>query len=703
MARLWVVRGGREGKFEQTAVEKNKMGLGWNMLGDLRSLKDKAAVVKRLRKAYPNPSDGTLRNWASQLYRFAEEIREGDIVVMPCKGKDHVFIGSVDGEYDFDPDAEFAHLRPVKWKKEPVPRDVFRQDLRKAFNTPRTVCEASKNDAVNRVRLVLENGFDPGIQNSHFDWIPFYEAAADALRDFKNERNKLLDGILAMESRMDKDEVPFTNLEDTYPDKSKRTLEDICPFTAMGTFNRTIRDDHRETIAGAFREFLKVKEPAPRHWQGTPVLHAMNSWFFASKEKRGENDIDKLWEIFERAISLAESDDQANRAAFIRAYDDAVQAKNVSWNLTMGLFWIRPWSFPTLDEKSRKYIDDKEFGISVPQEVPDGARYLEITDELKTRFKETDCPVNSFPELSLAADKTSPPPLPSYSVNDIMEEGCFLEPSGLEEILERLESKKNIVLQGPPGTGKTWLAKKLAFALVGSRSENHVLAVQFHPSLSYEDFVRGWRPSGDGKLSLVDGPFLEMAETARQSPRENHVIVIEEINRGNPAQIFGELLTLLEADKRNKDSGLALSYPREGERVFIPENLYAIGTMNIADRSLALVDFALRRRFAFIDLEPLLNDRWSEWCNKKCGISYAVLEKIRKRVSSLNQQISDDPGLGPQFKVGHSYVTPNSEVKDPEEWFRRVVNTEIAPLLREYWFDNPENAEKAVKDLLEGD
>ena len=125
--------------------------------------------------------------------------------------------------------------------------------------------------------------------------------------------------------------------------------------------------------------------------------------------------------------------------------------------------------------------------------------------------------------------------------------------------------------------------------------------------------------------------------------------------------------------------------------------------MNIADRSLALVDFALRRRFAFIDLEPALNNRWRKWCHQKCGISYGVLDRIRSRIEALNERISSDPNLGPQFRIGHSYVTPNSTVEDPDAWFRQVASTEIGPLLEEYWFDSPETAREARRNLLEGE
>lgn len=704
MTRLWGVRGGKKGEFEDAAVKRNKMALGWDKTGDLSKL-NRTAILERLQKAYPDAGPGTLNSWAGQLYRFVNEISVGDIVVMPCKGKSYVFIGKVDGEYDLDPDSnsEFRHLRPVEWNQKPIPRNLFGEDMRFSFDTSKTVFEVKAADAVNRVRAVLENGSDPGyrVDPDNFDWVPFYEAVADRLLDFRDRRKELIDKMFALKSLMDEDNVPFTSLEDIFKDESRGRLEDICPFTTIGTFTRDITPANREAVAHAFAESFGIQKPWPDFSSpdntGIPLLFPVNSWFFGFAKERQNDDIDRLWEIFHWAIEFAGSHNKQTKAAFIKAYDEAMQVLGTSSTyLTMGLYWIRPYDFFPLDKNSRKYIEET-LKVPIPDKVS-ASEYLEIRDDLKAKFKEKNCPVDSFPALSLAAWKKK------YSVADIMKEGCFLESSRIEEILERLQSKKNIVLQGPPGTGKTWLAKKLAFALMEKCAEDKVRSVQFHPNLSYEDFVRGWRPSSEGKLELVDGPFLEIAETARNSPDEKYVLVIEEINRGNPAQILGELLTLLEADKRNEESALALCYPRQdGEKIFIPENLYVIGSMNIADRSLALVDFALRRRFAFIDLEPAMNDSWLKWCREECGINDAVLRKIRSRIESLNKQISDDLSLGPQFRIGHSYVTPNSRINDPDAWFSQVVRTEIAPLLDEYWFDNPEKAREAVAKLLEGD
>ena len=223
--------------------------------------------------------------------------------------------------------------------------------------------------------------------------------------------------------------------------------------------------------------------------------------------------------------------------------------------------------------------------------------------------------------------------------------------------------------------------------------------------MCYEDFIRGWRPAGEGKLSLVDGPFMEMIIAASKDPLTRHVVVIEEINRGNPAQIFGEMLTLLEADKRTPSEALELSYKRTaGERIFIPNNLYVIGTMNIADRSLSLVDIALRRRFSFASLRPQFNKTWYDWVQKRSGIPSSILDEIEKRIAMLNSEIAADTALGSQFCIGHSFFTPpfGVPIEDAKEWYLQVVETEIGPLLEEYWFDSLEKARNMRQQLTAG-
>jgi 5-methylcytosine-specific restriction protein B len=569
---------------------------------------------------------------------------------------------------------------------------------------------------------------DVAVDKRRFKWTKFYEAVADHLLGFREKRAALVAGIHDIAGRVE----GLKNLQDQFADGSSGPLQDMCPFTVMGIFNRGTTDANRKIIATELAKLLGVEESVPDSFEGIPVLNNQRSWFFGFEKDRKPDDIDNLWEIFAEAIRFAESEDTEDRTSFTKAYDDVTQQFGVGWNITMGLYWIRPWNYLTLDRQSQIYIDKKlgmQIGMNGPKNRCNANDYLNVLDTLEARFKEQAFTVHSFPELSLEAwlykdakiltddgpDSSGDTnenesliivaPIVPYSVDHILAEGCFIERAQLEKMLERLRTKKNLILQGPPGTGKTWLAKRLAFALIGQRNDSKVRALQFHPNLSYEDFVRGWRPTGEGKLSLVDGPFLEMVKAALKEPTVQHVVVIEEINRGNPAQIFGEMLTLLEADKRTPTEALELCYRRsDGERVFIPDNLYVIGTMNIADRSIALVDLALRRRFAFIDLEPKFGKIWRDWVQEKCGMDSEMLIEIEKRILALNEEIKADTGLGRQFRIGHSYVTPPFKIpiSDAREWFKQVVETEIGPLLDEYWFDTLDKALKARQRLTEG-
>lgn len=574
------------------------------------------------------------------------------------------------------------------------------------------------------------------LDKRRFEWTKFYEAIADKLLVYRNNRPVLVEGIRGISLRVD----GLGHLaEDQYADGSRGFVRDICPFTTIGLINRHIKDSNRKIIAAELAKFLGVEVPVPETFEGIPVLNNLKSWYFGLEKDRPTDHIDALWDAFSAAIKFADSDEDNVKTKFARAFDSVNGRHGVGWNLTMGLYWIRPWSFLSLDNNSQVYITKKlrvPIGLHGPKGRCSAVDYLDVIDALESRFQEVAYPVHSYPELSLEAwlykDGTDevvgveddddsgsdrgqddaakeevriPSPIVPYSVDDIMKDGCFLEHSEINRFLDRLRAKKNLILQGPPGTGKTWLAKRLAFAFMDQKDDSKVRAVQFHPNLSYEDFVRGWRPTGDGKLSLVDGVFMEAIKAAMKEPSSKFVVVIEEINRGNPAQIFGELLTLLEAGKRTPNEALELCYPDEdGTRrpIHIPENLYVIGTMNIADRSLALVDLALRRRFAFVSLEPRLGPAWSNWVIKECNVDTTLVKDIERRIAELNGQIGADARLGKQFCIGHSYVTPSYrlETGDTRDWFREVAETEIFPLLEEYWFDAPKEAQVACERLL---
>lgn len=277
----------------------------------------------------------------------------------------------------------------------------------------------------------------------------------------------------------------------------------------------------------------------------------------------------------------------------------------------------------------------------------------------------------------------------------------FTPDAEVQRILKAFRNKKNLILQGPPGVGKTFIAKKLAYELMGEIAQDRLAMVQFHQSFAYEDFMQGYRPTDDGKFVLKNGLFYEFCRKAMNDPRD-HVFIIDEINRGNLSRIFGEVMLLVEKDKRGPDHAIPLTYSRTSADTFhIPENVYVLGLMNTADRSLAMVDYALRRRFAFHSLEPMFHTDAFERHLRSAGASDAIINRIRTRVAELNEQIEKDPDLGTGFKVGHSYfcAKPDSGVYD-EAWYRHIIDFEVAPLVREYWSEKPRIEQDAVLSRL---
>lgn len=287
-----------------------------------------------------------------------------------------------------------------------------------------------------------------------------------------------------------------------------------------------------------------------------------------------------------------------------------------------------------------------------------------------------------------------------FSLGDLLE-GVFLPREQFTSILDALARRKNVILQGPPGVGKTFLARRIAHALMEGEYPDRVEMVQFHQSYSYEDFVQGWRPTPAGGFELRNGVFYEFCRRAQEKLDQPFVFVIDEINRGNLSRILGELLMLLEADKREPGFAVPLTYGGAGERFWIPPNVHVLGMMNTADRSLSMVDYALRRRFAFSTLRPAFDSEAFNVCLLEAGAEDDLVTRIVDRMSRLNEAIrSDTKGLGAGFEIGHSYFVPSDDDEDlDEDWFLQVVRTQIEPLLNEYWFDRPDKVRSLVEDL----
>lgn len=297
----------------------------------------------------------------------------------------------------------------------------------------------------------------------------------------------------------------------------------------------------------------------------------------------------------------------------------------------------------------------------------------------------------------------------AYSKRDFLHE-VFMDNEQYDDLSNLLLTKKNVILQGPPGVGKTFAAKKLAYSIMGQKDDSRIKFVQFHQNCSYEDFVMGYRPDGE-TFKLKTGIFFNFCRKAADDQDGKYFFIIDEINRGNMSKIFGELLMLTENDKRGEEWSVALAYGNDsGEnngqeeaasviprRFFVPENVYIIGMMNTADRSLAMIDYALRRRFSFFEMKPAFDSDGFQ--KKKNSFNNTAFDNLIGTIRELNRQIEKELGSG--FQIGHSYFCEKPEDISLEKWMEQIVKYDIIPLLEEYWFDEPEKTAEWKGKLLD--
>ena len=284
-----------------------------------------------------------------------------------------------------------------------------------------------------------------------------------------------------------------------------------------------------------------------------------------------------------------------------------------------------------------------------------------------------------------------PVPLTEYSADDFLKD-VYIDRKRYDAIVGLLKTKKNIIMQGAPGVGKTYAAKRLAYSMMGVKDASRVMMVQFHQSYSYEDFIEGYRPSGAG-FELVKGAFYSFCKKAADDEENAYFFIIDEINRGNLSKIFGELFMLIENDKRGYK--LQLLYSREF--FCVPSNVYIIGMMNTADRSLAMLDYALRRRFAFVELRPAFDsDGFLEYC---AGLENPRFEALVNKVKSLNREIAEDESLGEGFCIGHSYFCNMKPETCTGAALDSIVEYELIPMLKEYWFDESHKVSEWTDEL----
>lgn len=819
---------------------------------------------------------------------------------------------------------------------------------------------------------------------NQFDWIAFYEEFADKLLAYKDNRQELIEKIKQV---YEVTGIKLPRLERN--ENGDNEIVDIDPFTTFGLFNKQITDVNRIRIIKEIKELFSINSDVPTSFDGIPVLNNQMATFYWFGNGRGEHDIDNLWDVFDYAIALSRSDSPELREKFSDSFNTSLSQKGVKWNLSMGLYWIRPNRFLNLDSRNRWFIINND---SLPESVvakvrnlksmPEAEAYLAICDECLSYIHSDNSPYDSLSAFSFSAwsvskqddeveksVKTNNPIKVKYlrwfnpllqalrdlggsatpqqvrerikinehlteeetsvvtgksKVNQFENEVAFarmylvksgymdgsvygiwaltdegksvqmteelaseifrkvvkdaqekrdakvtnlvdedattkrywiyspghnaakweectqndvmligwgeigdlsnytskaeikaamqetyddsktyrnaahatwqfayeMKPGdivfakqGMHKIIGRgvvdsdynfkenaddgynnvravkwtnigewehpgqaamktltditqltkyveelnalfdtdeddddipevettldnydkedflkdvyisadsyttlvglMTRKRNVILLGAPGVGKTFAAKRLAYSMMGVMDSSRVKTVQFHQSYTYEDFIEGFRPSVNGTgFEIKKGVFYNFCMKAENDSENDYFFIIDEINRGNLSKIFGELFTLIEADKRGKRK-MELLY--SSDNFSVPKNVYIIGMMNTADRSLAMIDYALRRRFAFFEMKPAFE---SEGFRKyQYGLENDKFNKLIDCVISLNQKIADDDSLGEGFCIGHSYFCDIEEIK--ENTLTDIVEFEIIPLLKEYWFDEP--------------
>lgn len=320
-------------------------------------------------------------------------------------------------------------------------------------------------------------------------------------------------------------------------------------------------------------------------------------------------------------------------------------------------------------------------GQAVMKTLTDITAYTDYVEKLISLFTDV------MPEDAEEAEITHP----AYTEEDFLSE-VYMDRSDYKILTNLLRAKKNIILQGAPGVGKTFAAKRLAYSMMSVKDPSRVMMVQFLQSYSYEDFIMGFRPASTG-FELKKGPFYSFCKNAEIDSENEYFLIIDEINRGNLSKIFGELFMLIENDKR----GVPLQLLYADEKFSVPKNVYLIGTMNTADRSLAMLDYALRRRFAFYEFTPAFES--AGFREYRIAKNNRKFDNLIATVEQLNRAIEADDSLGRGFRIGHSYFCTETDVDDM--WLDAVVTYEIVPLLNEYWFDEPNKVREWERSLRE--
>ncbi len=436
------------------------------------------------------------------------------------------------------------------------------------------------------------------------------------------------------------------------PGEASACWDEFYDAGIMGIGWSEIGDLSQYNTKSEMRQAMQEKIDPSRSFKNG--AHA--TWQFANEMKQGDVVFAKkgMYQIVGRGVVESDYEYDPNRGEY-------KNIRRVNW--THKGVWQHP-------------------GQAVLKTLTDITRYTDYVNDLKALFES---------EGVVDVDQPAEVDLKPYDADMFLEE-VYMDQQNYDSLVALVKKKKNVILQGAPGVGKTFAAKRLAYSIMGVKDPSRVMMVQFHQSYSYEDFIMGFRPTQEGGFELKRGAFYEFCKSAEEDSEDTpYFFIIDEINRGNLSKIFGELFMLIETDKR----GVELKLLYADEMFSVPKNVYIIGMMNTADRSLALMDYALRRRFAFFEIKPGFTNKGFR--KYQAELNNEKFNRLISRVEALNAEIEADDSLGKGFCVGHSYFCGLKETSDTT--LSGIVNYELAPLLEEYWYDESTKANTWIDDL----